>query len=85
MSEALTQMKLSESNSAGMDRVVIRPKQWSEVNLKSVPIQEGEDDEEVELTDEAQEPPLIPDPLGLSFMDLRQTQEMYSSGKHRIS
>ncbi len=79
MTEALNQLKNPETGHAAIDRTV-RPREWSSVNLKYIPVQEGEDVEEVEEDDTLDELPPIPDPLGLSNTDLRDTQELYASG-----
>jgi hypothetical protein len=68
--------KTEKSKNAAME---YRPMAWGEINLKFVPLQEGEDgdnDEEEELDD-----PIIPDPLGITDFDLRLTQELHKSGR----
>jgi hypothetical protein len=50
------------------------------VNFKCVPLQEGEDDGNADVESESDELPPIPDPFEVSGMDLRKTQELYSSG-----
>jgi hypothetical protein len=79
MAETLNQLKNPEIGRPTVDRVQ-RPKEWSELTFKCIPLQEGEEDEEAEENDVIEEPPPVPDPLGLSSADLRETQDLYSSG-----
>jgi hypothetical protein len=79
MTEALQQLKNPATAQAARERIT-RPREWSEVTFKGIPLQEGEDVEETEADEEVDELPPVPDPLGLSNLDLRQTQDLYSSG-----
>ena len=72
------QIKTSKSNPTYRE---IRPLKWDDLesSFRPVPLQ---DCEEVENNDAViEEDKMITDPLGLSELDLRLTQDMYSAGK----
>jgi hypothetical protein len=50
------------------------------VILKYLPLQEGEEDAE-EVEEEPETIPPFPDPLGISNVDLRAVQSLYTSGE----
>lgn len=61
-------------------KVIPRPSRWDDVNLKPIPLQEGEDEGIAAVDEGPSAPPPIPDPLSLRDVDLRETQEIYATG-----
>lgn len=78
ISKAAAQFKMAKA-AARLDADT-RPTRWEDVVVRPVPLQEGEEGS-VELAAEPTEAPPIPDPLGISDVDLRITQELYASGR----
>lgn len=85
ISDTLQLLRNTNAAGAGLEKEVKRPRTWGEVNFKCVPLQEGEDDGNADVESESDELPPIPDPLEVSGMDLRKTQELYSSGRKDFS
>lgn len=62
-------------------KIIPRPKCWDEVTFKPIPLQEGEEVGTANVEEGPTAPPPIPDPLKLRDVDLRETQEIYATGK----
>eukprot|EP01032_Pedospumella_encystans_P022479 gene22479-25469_t len=62
------------------EEVIDRPARWDEVIFKCIPLQEGEEDT-TEVEEEKDVIPPIPDPLGISSVDLRSIQASYAQGR----
>lgn len=62
-----------------------RPKVWSDIVFKPVPIQEGETTR-IEVKDEKEELDIVPDPLGIyTSIDLKHVQSVYEQGLIKLT
>jgi len=83
VAKAMTQHKQTVMAKATAKKVDNRPKKWS--GFKPVPLQEGEEGDYSGNQDVLAEDPPIPDPLGLSELDLRATQALHASGRIKMT
>eukprot|EP01038_Epipyxis_sp_PR26KG_P007822 gene7822-10624_t len=60
-----------------------RASTWVDLKFKAIPLQEGEDGV-VEINEDDNNSQIIPDPLGLTDIDLRSTQTLYQSGRLKV-
>ena len=80
VTRAMQQFKVAQTKAVAATWDDTRPSKWEDDNFKRVPVQEGEEGEVLENDDEIQMS-ILPDPLGLSELDLRATQKLYASGR----
>jgi len=80
VTKAMQQFKAAQTKAIATRWDDDRPKKWEDDNFKSIPIQEGEEGE-IEDTDDTVQLAPVPDPLGLSELDLRATQKLNASGR----
>ena len=80
VTKAMQQFKAAQTKAIATKWDDARPKKWEEENFKPVPVQEGEEGDMGDVEDDVQVSP-IPDPLGLSELDLRATQKLNASGR----
>jgi hypothetical protein len=78
----LAALKAGTAASAGArDLQPVRPTRWQDVKFKCVPLQEDEDCEVLDAEEIEEEVQPVSDPMGLSDLDLRATQELFASGR----
>ena len=71
---------VQQAGSKSASHADTRPKVWEAVVFKPVPLQEGEEGLAEEDATPLEDSP-VPDPLGLSELDLRATQALNASGR----
>lgn len=80
VTKAMQQFKAAQTKAIATKWDDARPKKWDDENFKPVPVQEGEEGELEDADDSLLIVP-VPDPLGLSELDLRATQRLNASGR----
>jgi len=78
--KVMQQFKVAQTKAIASKWDDDRPKKWDDDNFKPIPLQEGEDGE-IDCAEDTIQVTPVPDPLGLSELDLRATQKLNASGR----